>query len=513
VNRIPIRRAVLSVSDKAGLPELAGDLTAAGVQVVATGTTAAAVRAAGRPVTEVSELTGFPEVLGGRVKTLHPALHAGLLADLRREAHARELEELGLLPFQLVVGNLYPFRETARSGSPPDDVIEQIDIGGPTLLRAAAKNHSNVAVVVSPRQYGEVTAALEAGGFTAVERRGLAAQAFAHVAAYDVAIANWFAGGEELPESLGWWLHRDAVLRYGENPHQRAALYVDPDAPSGLAGAALLQGKAMSYNNYVDADAAGRLAGDFAEPCVAVVKHTNPCGVAVADDIVTAYRLALDGDPVSAYGGVVAANRPVTESMASALSEVFTEVLVAPGYEPAARSLLSSRRNLRLLQCPVRSRGEPDLELRAVDGGWLAQTPDRLDAAGDRPSGWRLAAGDPVDAGGLADLAFAWRAVRGVKSNAILLATGRAAVGIGMGQVNRVDAARLAVGRAGQRAAGAVAASDAFFPFPDGLRVLADAGVRAVVQPGGSVRDDEVIAAAEAAGISLYLTGVRHFWH
>jgi phosphoribosylaminoimidazolecarboxamide formyltransferase/IMP cyclohydrolase len=515
--RRPIRRALVSVYDKTGLVELAQALHAAGVEVVSTGSTAATVEAAGVPVTRVEELTGFPECLDGRVKTLHPAVHAGLLADLRLPAHAAQLAELGVAPFDLLVSNLYPFAETVASGADVDGCVEQIDIGGPAMVRAAAKNHPSVAVVTAVTAYPLIVRALGDGGFTLAQRRVLAARAFADIAEYDVAVANWCAvqlTGEssDWPGSTGLALRRSAVLRYGENPHQRAALYADPSAPAGLAQAEQLHGKEMSYNNYVDADAAWRAANDFAEPCVAVIKHANPCGIAVGADVADAHRKAHACDPVSAFGGVIAVNRPVTGELAKQVADVFTEVVVAPGFADEALDVLRAKKNLRLLRAPAWQ--PPPAEWRQVGGGVLVQTADRLDAPGDDPSTWRLVAGSAAAPELLADLAFAWRAVRSVKSNAILLAAGGATVGVGMGQVNRVDAAHLAVSRAGaERARGAVAASDAFFPFPDGLRVLADAGVRAVVQPGGSVRDDEVIAAATSAGVTMYLTGTRHFFH
>jgi phosphoribosylaminoimidazolecarboxamide formyltransferase/IMP cyclohydrolase len=516
-SRRPIRRALVSVYDKTGLDELARALSEAGVEIVSTGSTASRIEAAGVRVTRVEELTGFPECLDGRVKTLHPRVHAGLLADLRLPAHVAELAELGIEPFDLLISNLYPFRETVASGADVDACIEQIDIGGPAMVRAAAKNHASVAVVTTPLAYPAVLEALQAGGFTLAQRRRLAARAFADIAEYDVAVAEWTATtlaqpeGEFWPEFAGQALRRSAVLRYGENPHQPAALYSDPDAPAGLAQAEQLHGKEMSYNNYVDADAAWRAAHDFAEPSVAIIKHANPCGIAVGADVAEAHRKAHACDPVSAFGGVIATNAPVSVEMAQQVAEIFTEVIVAPSYSDGAIEVLAGKKNLRILRAPewVPS----PIEFRQVSGGVLVQGPDRIDAPGDDPSNWRLVAGEAADSATLADLVFAWRAVRAVKSNAILLATGRSTVGVGMGQVNRVDSARLAVTRAGERAAGSVAASDAFFPFADGLQVLIDGGVRAVVQPGGSVRDEEVIAAAKAAGVTMYLTGTRHFYH
>ncbi len=515
----PIRRALVSVHDKTGLLELGRGLAAAGVEIVSTGSTAAALAAAGVPVTPVAAVTGFPERLDGRVKTLHPAIHAGILADSRRPEHRAQLAELGIAPFELVVGNLYPFRQTAASGAPPEEVVEQIDIGGPALLRAAAKNHPSVAVVVDPADYPAVLAAVAAGGFDLRARRALAARAFAHTAAYDVAVARWWAAeladDDGWPEFAGQALTRVAVLRYGENPHQRAALYADPAEPAGLAGAETLHGKPMSYNNYVDTDAARRAAYDHDEPCVAIIKHANPCGIATGADIAAAHRKAHACDPVSAFGGVIAANRPVTAAMAAQVAEVFTEVVVAPAYDDEALEILTRKPSIRVVRCaePGWAASGPQVEARAVSGGLLLQTRDLIDTAGDEPAGWTLRAGPAADPAALADLRFAWRAVRAVKSNAILLVSDRATVGVGMGQVNRVDAARLAVSRAGGRAAGAVAASDAFFPFPDGLEVLAAAGVRAIVEPGGSVRDDDVVIAAAAAGVTLYFTGTRHFAH
>ncbi|MGN6794088.1 MAG: bifunctional phosphoribosylaminoimidazolecarboxamide formyltransferase/IMP cyclohydrolase [Streptosporangiaceae bacterium] len=525
MSRVTIERALISVYDKTGLDQLARALHEAGVEIVSTGSTAEVVQAAGVPVTPVEAVTGFPECLDGRVKTLHPAIHAGLLANIGDTAHRDQLDELKFAPFQLLVSNLYPFSETVARGADSGECVEQIDIGGPAMVRAAAKNHANVAVITSPGAYGAVAAALTAGGFTMQERRRLAAEAFAHTARYDAAVATWFASvyaRDEIAAETGWpdiaaavWDRRD-VLRYGENPHQRAALYLAAGSgpADGVAAAELLHGKAMSYNNYVDADAAWRTTGEFTQACVAIVKHSNPCGIAVAADIAEAHRRAHACDPVSAFGGVIAANRLVTAEMAAQIADIFTEVIVAPGYEPAALAILTSKKNQRLLRCErPEDRGATGAEWRQIGGGLLMQTPDTVAEPGDRVAGWRLAAGPAADAAALADLEFAWLACRSVKSNAILLASGLASVGIGMGQVNRVDAARLAVGRAGDRAAGAVAASDAYFPFPDGLQVLADAGVRAVVEPGGSVRDDQVIEAAAAAGVSLYFSGVRHFWH
>ena len=567
MTRIPIRRALLSVYDKTGLPELARALHAAGAEIVSTGTTARTIEQAGIPVTKVEDLTGFPEALGGRVKTLHPRVHAGLLADSMNPGHNQQLTDLGIQPFQLLVSNLYPFEQTVASGADHSEIIEQIDIGGPAMVRAAAKNHGSVAVVTSPDQYGDLFRAIADNGFTLEQRRRLAARAYAHTAAYDAAVSSWFAASyapDEIAQETGWpdfvaqtWVRSDA-LRYGENPHQKAALYKSsstakpsrtgsadsggPAVDAGIADAEVLHGKAMSYNNYVDADSARRAAFDFAEPCVAIIKHSNPCGIAIGVNIAAAHAKALACDPLSAYGGVVAANSAVTDAMAGQITDGFAEVVIAPDFDPAAIEILTRKwKNIRLLRCapPPYARpahpgghppypswsagggtgeattrsGESDVEFRPVTGGMLAQTPDRVDAPGDDPATWELKAGEAADAATLADLAFAWRACRAVKSNAILLAADGASVGVGMGQVNRVDSSRLAVARAGNRAAGSVAASDAYFPFPDAFEILAQAGVRAVAEPGGSIRDDLVVEAARAAGITLYFTGVRHFYH
>ena len=567
-DRFPVRRALVSVYDKTGLVPLARALADAGVEIVSTGSTAATIAAAGLAVTPVEEVTGFPECLEGRVKTLHPAVHAGILADRRKPDHLDQLATLGVTPIDLVVVNLYPFTDTVASGAPFDACVEQIDIGGPTMVRAAAKNHPAVAVVTSPERYDAVAAAMREGGFTLADRRRLAAEAFAHTAAYDAAVSTWLAGQVEtdatdaadetgsdeptaLPAYVGVGYERLASLRYGENPHQRAAVYRTAGASGGVAGARQLHGKAMSYNNYTDTDAAVRAAYDHGQAVtVAVVKHANPCGIAVsaAGDVAEAHRKAHACDPVSAYGGVIATNTVVTAEMARQIKPIFTEVVAAPAFDDEAVEILSTKKNLRLLlvEAPQRE----GYEIKQVSGGAVIQERDVLDAAGDDPSTWTLAAGPAADDALLADLVFAWRSVRAVRSNAVLLAHDGATVGVGMGQVNRVDSCKLAVERANtlgarstgdaaldgsqqekgavggadaadvlagaaapQRARGAVAASDAFFPFADGLQVLIDAGVRAVVQPGGSIRDQEVIDAAQAAGVTMYLTGTRHFAH
>jgi len=528
VSARPLRRALISVYDKSGLEELALGLHRAGVGLVSTGSTAARIAAAGVPVTPVEQVTGFAECLDGRVKTLHPAVHAGLLADQGNAEHTASIAALGIEAFDLLVVNLYPFTETVAAGTDTAGCIEQIDIGGPAMVRAAAKNHGSVAVVVDPGDYADVVDAARGEGFTLGQRQALAARAFRHTARYDTAVAAWMAdtltSGQEDGAAGGSWLGaswtRSQVLRYGENPHQAAAVYVaDPGGPfgeAGLARAEQLHGKAMSYNNFVDADAAWRAAHDHGEhPTVAIIKHNNPCGIAVGADVAQAYAKAHACDPVSAYGGVVATNRPVSAAMARALSEVFTEVVAAPAFEPEALEQLAAKKNVRLLR--VDPSAQSPVEGRLISGGLLVQRPDHVDAltdtGGDDSARWRKVAGPDVEDEVRDDLVFAWRACRAVKSNAILLARDGASVGVGMGQVNRVDSAQLAARRAGGRSVGSVAASDAFFPFADGLQVLLDAGVSAVVAPGGSVRDDEVIAAAQAAGVSLYFTGTRHFAH
>ena len=566
--RVPVRRALISVYDKTGLTDLAAALVEAGVEILSTGSTAATIAGAGLPVVRVEDVTGFPECLEGRVKTLHPAIHAGILADRRKTAHMSRLAELDIAPIDLVVVNLYPFSDTVASGAPFDACIEQIDIGGPAMVRAAAKNHPGVAVVTDPAVYDEAAAAVRSGGFTLAQRRALAARAFAHTAAYDAAVATWLAEQVEQVENdaadpaagagasvsappayVGVGYERLASLRYGENPHQAAAVYRIPGESGGVAGARQLHGKAMSYNNYTDTDAALRAAYDHGDAVtVAVVKHANPCGIAVsaAGDAAEAHRRAHACDPVSAYGGVIATNTTVTAAMARQIKPIFTEVVAAPAFAEEALEILSAKKNLRLLVVsPPRREG---YEIKQVSGGAVIQQRDSYQAGDADPSTWRLVAGRAADETTLADLRFAWEAVRSVRSNAILLAKDGATVGVGMGQVNRVDSCRLAVERANtlgarstgdaaasdatakgavgggdaadilqaappERARGAVAASDAFFPFADGLQVLIDAGVTAVVQPGGSIRDDEVIAAAQAAGVTMYLTGARHFAH
>ena len=510
--RKPIRRALVSVYDKDRLLEIGKALSVAGVEILSTGSTAKNLAEAGIAVTEVSNYTGFPEIMGGRVKTLHPRVHGGILADQNNPEHLAAIAELDIAPFDLVIINLYPFAATIASGASFEECIEQIDIGGPSMLRGAAKNHGSVAVICQTSQYDQLLEAISIGGFTEAERRQLALEVFRTTAEYDLAIATWLgqSADNELPDWFGRIWHREDSLRYGENPHQAAAIY--SGGPAGIVDAQQLHGKEMSFNNYTDAEAAWRAVLDHRDPAVAIMKHANPCGVAVCElGVAVAYQHAHECDPVSAFGGVVAANRKVDLAMAEPLSKIFTEVLIAPDYDADALELLMKKPSIRILKCDVTEINQ--LELRPVSGGVLLQATDLIDAAGDSPANWKQVSGEPLDIQAMKDLEFAWRSVRSVKSNAILLAKGTASVGIGMGQVNRVDSARLAVARAGDRVKGSVAASDAFFPFADGLQILIDAGVTAVVQPGGSVRDEEVIAAAQAAGIAMFFTGTRHFSH
>ena len=510
-DRKPIRRALVSVYDKDRLLELGAALSKAGIEIISTGSTAKTLQGSGIAVTEVGEYTGFPEIMGGRVKTLHPKIHSGILADQDNSDHMQAIADLDIEPFDLVIINLYPFAQTIASGAAYAECIEQIDIGGPSMLRGASKNHGSVAVISKVAQYDALFSAISAGGTTLEERRNFALEVFRTTAEYDLTIASWLGTqiSMDIPDWFGLIWKRESSLRYGENPHQSAAIY--RGGPPGIVNAVQSHGKEMSFNNYTDADAAWRAALDHTDPCVAIIKHANPCGIATGADIALAYLAAHACDPVSAFGGVVAANRKVTVAMAEPLSQVFTEVIIAPEYEPAALEILMKKPSIRILTCP-NTKLSP-LEIRPVSGGVLLQNTDKIDAPGDDCANWSQVTGEKVSQQVLADLQFAWRAVRAVKSNAILLAKNGAAVGIGMGQVNRVDSARLSIDRAGERAQGSVAASDAFFPFADGLQILIDGGVTAVVQPGGSVRDEEVIAAANSAGIAMFFTGTRHFSH
>jgi len=521
VTQTPRPRALLSVSDKHGLTDFARGLSERGFELVSTGGTARAIREAGIEVIDVAEVTGAPEMLDGRVKTLHPRIHGGVLANLHDPAHRAQLQEQGIEPFSIVVVNLYQFEKAAASpGISDEDLIEEIDIGGPTLVRAAAKNHASVAIVCDPDDYPDILEGIDVHGVIPIEtRRLLALKAFRRTAAYDAAIttelARRWTPDERTPETLPLALRRTLSLRYGENPHQEAALYavVGADAGTGpfVEGAAPLQGKPLSYNNLLDASAVAAMARDLRGNAVVIVKHGNPCGAAEADDLVTAWDRALEADPVSAFGGVVAVRGNVDGALARRLTSLFLEVVVAAGFDDEARAVLASKPDLRLLvDATITAPPQPSLEARAAGGGVLVSVSDVLP---DDPSPWRTVSERGPDEREMADLAFAWRIVRHVKSNAIVLARDGALVGVGAGQMNRVRSARLAVEQAGEKARGAVCASDAFFPFADGVETCLAAGVSAIIEPGGSKRDDEVVKAVDAAGAAMLFTGRRHFRH
>ncbi|MXZ92102.1 MAG: bifunctional phosphoribosylaminoimidazolecarboxamide formyltransferase/IMP cyclohydrolase [Chloroflexi bacterium] len=511
-------KALLSVFDKTGIEDLGRSLADAGYELISTGGTHRSLSDAGIAVRQVSDVTGSPEILDGRVKTLHPVIHGGLLARRDLPAHVDELAQHGIDAIDVVVVNLYPFVETiSKPGVSLDDALENIDIGGPTMLRAAAKNFPYVAVVVDPDDYGWVSEALAGDGLDLQQRRHLAAKAFQHVAVYDAAVAEYLAqdpaAEEEMPAQVTIGLTRVSSLRYGENPHQRGALYVPAGGGSGgLARAQQLHGRELSFNNLMDADAAWRTVSDYDEAAVCVIKHANPCGLASRDDIAEAYELAYQGDPVSAFGGIVGFNRKVTAAAAEAMEPVFYEVVVAPGYDGDALEILQRKRNLRILSVePAEAApGAPDYDVRPLSGGILVQTPD---AIAENPQAWTTATERAPSDAELADLAFAWKAVKHIKSNAIAFVKDRTLVGMGAGQPNRVVSVHLSQRAAGDKAAGCALASDAFFPFPDNIELAAEAGITAIVQPGGSIRDDEVIAAANQAGIAMVFTGVRHFRH
>jgi phosphoribosylaminoimidazolecarboxamide formyltransferase/IMP cyclohydrolase len=528
-----LERALISVSDKRGIAELARALAEAEIEIISTGSSAEAIREAGSPVTDVSDVTGFAEMMDGRVKTLHPAIHAGILADRDNREHQEVLTRHDIEPIDLVVANLYPFTEAVAAGLGDASVIEHVDIGGPTLVRAAAKNVDFVTVVVDPDDYPAVVEAVSLGGVDATTRRRLAAKAFAHTADYEAAVARWFAGADgrgtsagagqaqsgaeatraaadgEFPQLYAPSFRLQRSLRYGENPHQQAAFYVADGRPEGLADARQLGGKELSYNNLLDTDAAWGMAGDFAEPCVAIVKHANPAGLAVAEQLADAYPPALAGDPVSAFGGIVAVNRPMDGETARQLVEVFTEVVAAPDYTDEALEVLQAKQSLRILALgPPR---QPEgLESRSVHGGLLAQHPD---TAAEDENGWSVPTAAQPDEATRRELAFAWRTAKHTRSNAIVLTRDRAVVGVGAGQMSRVDSVRIALEKANGRGLGAALASDAFFPFRDGPDVALEAGVGAIVQPGGSVRDEEVVAACDERGVPMVATGRRHFRH
>ena len=509
----PVRRALVAVFDKDGVVELARELSALGVELVSSGGTAATISAAGVDVTSVDAVTGFPEMLDGRVKTLHPKIHAGILADRRKPEHETQLADQGIQPFDLVVVNLYPFRETVASGADEDDVIEKIDIGGPAMVRAAAKNFASVGVVVSPSRYAEILDAIKIDGGLSLElRRALAAEAFAHTAAYDAAVAGWFASDDAaMPPFVGLAFEKVADLRYGENPHQRGALYRSAGGPGVLGGAeVLVEGKEMSFNNWLDVDAALTLAADLERlgPAAVIVKHNNPCGAAVKGSLAASYTAAFESDTVSAFGGIVAFGREAGEDAARAMADVFTEVVVAPSFTDAALAAFAERRGLRVVRAPLPEPGGPDV--RVLHGGALVQDADAAPESGGELE--VVSTRQPTE-DEWRDLRFAWIVSMRVKSNAIVFAQDLATVGVGAGQMSRVDASVLAVRKAGDRAKGSVMASDAFFPFPDAVEVAADAGVTAVIHPGGSIRDEEVLAVAEARGMTVVVTGRRHFRH
>ena len=514
---LPARRALISVFDKRGIEDFARALSTMGIEILSTGGTRRVLEEAGIPVTPVSEITGHPELLGGRVKTLHPEIHAGILADRARAGHLTELQDHGIQPIDLVVVNLYPFQETAASDAPFEEVIEMIDVGGPGMIRAAAKNFRGVTVVVDPSDYAQVQAALEDGERQVPEplRRGLAIKAFRHTQAYDAAISSWLErqsaeAENRFPRHRVLDLARELKPRYGENPHQAAAVYRVQGEGGIFGGMEKLQGRKLSFNNLLDADAARKMVALFERPAVVIVKHNNPCGVGVGRDLQAAYERALACDPLSAFGSVIAVNRPADRALAAAMADLFVEVVVAPDYGDEARNLFAAKKRLRLIRCPLYRPAAGEVEMRAVDGGFLAQAPD---ADADDPATWTCATERAPSDEERDALELAWKVVRGVKSNAIVVARRDRTLGIGAGQMSRVDAAELAVGKAGKETAGAVAASDAFFPFRDGLDVLAKAGVKAVVQPGGSKRDAEVIAAANEQGVAMLMTGKRHFRH
>ncbi|SFF70101.1 phosphoribosylaminoimidazolecarboxamide formyltransferase / IMP cyclohydrolase [Planifilum fulgidum] len=516
---LTIRRALISVSDKTGVVSLARELAARGIEIVSTGGTARLLKESGVPVTGVSDVTGFPEILDGRVKTLHPKIHAGLLARQDEEEHRRQLREHGIQPFELVVISLYPFRETAgRPGVSFEEVIENIDIGGPAMIRAAAKNHRHVTVLVDPEDYGVVLSQIrERGSVDDETRLRLAAKAFRHTAAYDALIAQYLSGRakEAFPEKLTVTFDKVRDLRYGENPHQKAAFYRDPFAgPGRIATAEKLHGKELSYNNIQDAGAAWEAVREFAEPAAVVVKHTNPCGVGLGSSLPEAFRKAHEADPVSIFGGIVALNRPVDRETAEQLKGIFLEIVLAPDFTPEALEVLKQKKNLRLLRMAgegeeAGTEGAP-WRFTAADGGLLMQEADRkgLDRAECRVVTRRA----PSE-GEWKELLFAWKVVKHVKSNAIVLAKDQRTVGIGAGQMNRVGAAEIAIRQAGDRARGAVLASDAFFPMKDTVEAAARAGIAAIIQPGGSIRDEESIAEADRHGIAMVFTGIRHFKH
>ena len=504
MSRIPVRRALISVHDKTGLVEFGARLSRAGVEIVSSGGTAASLADAGVAVTLVSDVTKAAEMLGGRVKTLHPSIHGGILARLSNPEHRRDLEAQGIEPFELVVVNLYPFEATVAEGSNSwDEAIEQIDIGGPAMIRAAAKNHEFVGVVTSPEQYETIANEIEGGGLDLETLRSLAKQAFFRTASYDAAIVTWLEQAE-VPARLAMTFERESVLRYGENPHQRAGLYRASGTDPWWSRARIIQGKAMSYNNYLDAESAWRLVNDLRRPGAVIVKHNNPCGVAVADDSATAFQRAWDCDPLAAFGGVVALNRPLDQDSTKAIGGRFIEVLIAPEVQTVGE--LAAQAALRILESPPPH--GVDFDLRRVEDGLMVQRRDAVDM-----DGWEVLTGRQPGENVMEDLGLAWTVAAHTRSNAVVLVAGGQTVGVGAGDQSRIGSARRALHQAGDRAVGAVAASDAFFPFPDGVEMLARAGVSAIVAPGGSKRDPEVLAAAKQLGVMFIQAHNRHFKH
>ncbi len=514
-----ITRALLSVSDKTGLIPFAQFLQSRGVEILSTGGTAKSLREAGVKVTDVSSVTGFPEIMDGRVKTLHPAIHGGILARRDVPEHVAAMKEHGIFGIDLVVLNLYPFEATVAKGASYEEAVEQIDIGGPAMLRASAKNHAHVTIVTDPADYAAVQEAIAQSGGTSLElRKALARKAFARTAAYDAAISAWMAGEQQMeyPERITVSAQLASTLRYGENPHQSAALYVTDAAPGTLAAAKQLQGKELSYNNLNDTDAAWALANDFEEPCVAIIKHANPCGVALGANCTEAFTKALACDPVSAYGGIIALNRPLTSDFVEAMGKLFVEVIIAPKVEAEAAALLAKKQNLRVLEAgtrPLESSTRHERMIKPISGGLLVQSADeaRIDE-----KDLKTASATQPSAQQVKDMLFAFRVAKHVKSNAIVIARDGATVGIGAGQMSRVDSVRIACWKAAEAklsTQGAVLASDAFFPFDDNVHRAAEAGIAALIQPGGSIRDEEVVKAADSHKMAMVFTGIRHFRH
>ena len=511
-----VKRALISVSDKSGLVDFAKALVAMGVEIVSTGGTMKTLQEAGIPVIYISEVTGFPEMMDGRVKTLNPYIHGGILAVRDNPEHAAAMEEHGIRPIDLVVVNLYPFRETiAKSGVTQEEAVENIDIGGPAMVRSAAKNFRYVTIVVNPDRYDDVVAELaEYGEVTAETRLALVREAFTHTAEYDAAISRYFSlqtGEGEYPSTLIQPWEKLQDLRYGENPHQTAAFYRDNSAQGGVAHSRQLAGKELSFNNIVDLESAWSIVAEFDRPAAAIIKHTNPCGTATAGDIATAYKLAYEADPVSAYGGIVALNRPVDAAAAGQMASIFLEAVIAPSFDQAALDIFGAKKNVRLIEAALpETNAKQRYDIKTVSGGMLIQTTDTMDTP---PAEWKTVTKRAPTAAELRELELAWKVVKHVKSNAIVVAREGRTIGVGAGQMNRVGSAEIALKQAGEAAKGAVLSSDAFFPFRDTVDAAAKAGITAIIQPGGSVRDEESIVAADEHGIAMVFTGMRHFKH